>query len=90
MKKFEHRLVQAGVTAHNMVIRYQEMSECVQSVMIPPTILDDTEDDEVLACAVSAKADVIGSGDHHLLDLRSFQGIQILTARELLALMQPK
>jgi hypothetical protein len=34
----------------------------------------------VLAAALAAKADLIVSGDAHLLDLKSFQGIKIVTA----------
>jgi uncharacterized protein len=88
MKKFEQRLTQAGVRAFDMVIRYRELSEPVPRAIIPPTIFNDPSDDEVLACAVSAEADAIGSGDHHLLDLRSFRGIPILRAGDLLALVK--
>jgi predicted nucleic acid-binding protein len=38
----------------------------------------------VLACAIDAQADVIVSGDRHLLDLGSHQAISILTARQFL------
>ncbi len=87
MKKFESRLAHAGVEARDLVIRYTEMSVCVPRVYIPPTFLDDLEDDEVLACAVSAEANVIISGDHHLLDLGSYNGIPILKADDLLTLI---
>lgn len=39
----------------------------------------DPADDKYLACALEAQADYIISGDHHLLDLKSFRGIKILT-----------
>jgi putative PIN family toxin of toxin-antitoxin system len=44
----------------------------------------DPSDDKFLACAVDGRADVIVSGDQHLLALRQFQGIPILTAHQLL------
>ena len=47
-------------------------------------IPDDPADEKVLACAVDAQADVIVSGDAHLLALGEHQGILILTAREFL------
>lgn len=53
-------------------------------------ILSDRDDERVLECAVAARADMIISGDHHLLDLRSFRGIRILRAGELLALMESR
>jgi predicted nucleic acid-binding protein len=45
----------------------------------------DPDDDAVIACAVGADADVIVSGDHHLLDLGKHGEITIVTARQLLA-----
>jgi putative PIN family toxin of toxin-antitoxin system len=44
----------------------------------------DPADEMVLACAVDAEADVIVSGDLHLLALWDYQGIPILTARAFL------
>jgi len=44
-------------------------------------IPDDSSDAKVLACAIDAEADVIVSGDSHLLALGEYQGIPILTAR---------
>ena len=47
-------------------------------------IPDDPSDEAVLACAVEGLADVIVSGDQHLLSLGEYQGIPILTARQFL------
>lgn len=41
-------------------------------------IPDDPSDNMVLSCAVEGEADFIISGDHHLTDLRIFQGIKIV------------
>jgi putative PIN family toxin of toxin-antitoxin system len=51
---------------------------------IPETkqISADRDDDYVLACANSAQAEAIVSGDPHLLDLKSYLGIPIMTPRE--------
>jgi len=43
----------------------------------------------VLACAVAARAEVIVSGDNHLLELKEYDGIPILTAAQLLARIKP-
>ena len=47
-------------------------------------IPEDPADEMVLACAVDAQADVIVSGDRHLLDLGSYRSIPILTVRQFL------
>jgi hypothetical protein len=51
-------------------------------------IPEDPADEMVLACAVEAGADVIVSGDRHLLDLGTYQGIRILTVREFLGRLE--
>ena len=48
----------------------------------------DPADDMVLACAVEGQADLIVSGDRHLLDLGEYQGIPIVTARQFLERLQ--
>jgi len=47
-------------------------------------IKDDPEDNKFLECALAGTADLIISGDHHLLDLKKFRGINILSTREAL------
>jgi putative PIN family toxin of toxin-antitoxin system len=44
----------------------------------------DVDDLVFLACAVDGFADIIASGDKHLKTLKSYRGIPIITARDLL------
>ena len=48
----------------------------------PPNLIariaEDPDDDMFLACALAGEADTIISGDHHLLDLARYQGVEIL------------
>ncbi len=48
---------------------------------------DDPDDDFVLACAVEGEANLIVSGDNHLLTLATYQGIPIVTVREFLQIL---
>lgn len=48
------------------------------------SIPEDPADEMVLACAIDAQADVIVSGDRHLVDLSSYRSIPVLTARQFL------
>ena len=48
----------------------------------------DPDDNKVLACAKAAKAEIITSGDDHLLNLKEYEGIRILTVNQLLAEVQ--
>jgi predicted nucleic acid-binding protein len=45
---------------------------------------EDPDDDRILEAAIAGRADAIVSGDRHLLALRAFRGIPILTPRQLL------
>jgi len=47
-------------------------------------IPDDPGDEKVLACAAEAGADLIVSGDHHLLTLGDYRGIPVISVREFL------
>lgn len=43
-----------------------------------PLLAADPDDTKNLECAVEGKADYLVSGDHHLLDLKFYQGIRIV------------
>jgi len=51
-------------------------------------IAKDPDDNHVLECAVAGNADFIVTGDKHLLDFGSFEGIQVLTARQFLHFLE--
>jgi putative PIN family toxin of toxin-antitoxin system len=86
--KFENKLAAAGLSIEQIVDRYAEMAAVVQPAAIAPTVLDDPDDDQVLACAMAARADLIVSGDRrHLLPLGSFEGIPIVSPAEALRLI---
>lgn len=48
------------------------------------SVPDDPDDEIVLACAMEGQADLIVTGDQHLLALGTFRGIPIVTVRSLL------
>lgn len=48
------------------------------------SIPDDPDDEIILACALDGEADLIASGDKHLLALGNFRDISIVTVKQLL------
>jgi putative PIN family toxin of toxin-antitoxin system len=46
----------------------------------------DQDDNHILECAIEANAEIIVTGDKHLLDLHPYRGISILTPRAFLEL----
>lgn len=63
---------------------FKSHSEIIFPQHILHVVRDDPSDDRILECAVEGKANMIVSGDHHLLTLKSFRGIRIMTVREFL------
>lgn len=64
----------------------------VKAITVPPmepltVIRDDPSDNRFLECALAGKADVIVSGDRHLLRLKRFRGIPILTPKAFLEIL---
>jgi putative PIN family toxin of toxin-antitoxin system len=77
--KFSERLALIGKTAEQVVQDHLQITTVIEVEPISPTIEADPDDDMVLACALSSKADCVVSGDPHLLDLGVFEDIPILT-----------
>jgi len=87
-KKAAARLVAAAVTPHELVLGYAALASIIDPAEIEPVVLADPDDDAVIACAVAGRSEAIVSGDSHLLDLKQYQGIRIVTAAELVAEIQ--
>lgn len=81
-KKFVKQLETRGLQVTEVFTGYAALAMIVVPAIIPPTIANDPSDDAVLACALGAKADLIVSGDQHLLGLGSYQDIPIVTATD--------
>lgn len=84
-EKFAKRLEAADVTVQELVEGYSALATVIDAEPIEPVIIRDPDDDAVIACAFSAEAEIIVSGDDDLLELKEYQGIRILTATKLLA-----
>jgi putative PIN family toxin of toxin-antitoxin system len=71
------------------IIRYirsalEDLAEFVTPEKRVKVIEDDPNDNRILECALEAKADFIISGDHHLLELKEYQSIRIITPSDLM------
>lgn len=52
--------------------------------------LEDVPDNRILECAVTAKADLIVTGDQRLLALREFEGVSIVRLADFLRMVPPE
>ena len=64
------------------------MSKIVADNPVFKAVLEDPDDDVVLNAAVAGKADLIVSGDRHLLKLECFKGIRIVSVVDMLEILE--
>ena len=85
--KFTARLQSLHVNAEEMIAGYVRLAHVVLPQPIPPVVLEDPEDDAVLACALAAKATYVVSGDPHLLTLKQYRSIHIVSPRSFISMI---
>lgn len=90
--KFSQRIAaHCATTPSALTVRYSALVTLVTPSEVPRVVEDDADDDQVLACALAANADLIVSGDKHLLSLGgAYQGIRIVTPAEAIHTMGAK
>lgn len=81
-EKFSKKLEGKKYTVNEAVTKIALIATLIESTHKINVIKEDPDDNRVLECAVSAKADVIISGDGHLLNLKNYAGIDIVPASE--------
>lgn len=82
------RLALIDTTAAKVLADYVEVIELIAPATVPRVVPGDVDDDQVIAAAVAAQADLIVSGDRkHVLPLGSHAGIAIVDAAEALRLI---
>lgn len=70
--------------------RLQEIAVTTPATLFIQAVPNDTTDDKYLACAVEGRADYIVSGDRHLQELTSFEGIPVVDPARFLMLVTDK
>jgi putative PIN family toxin of toxin-antitoxin system len=88
-QKLAKNVVATGLTASQMLMNYRKVVPLVTARQLPQQVSPDKDDDAVLTAAQAAKADLIVSGDRkHLLALKRFEGISIVTAAQAVAMIE--
>lgn len=77
--KFSSRLTLSNKTPHSVIDDYLQFVEIIEPHPIPPVVLADRDDDAIIACAFTAEANCIVSGDPHLLSLEIVHNIAIVS-----------
>jgi putative PIN family toxin of toxin-antitoxin system len=78
-EKFAAQLRRTRFTSAFLLARYTQLATLLTPVEITVAELRDPDDAHVLACALTARAEAIVSGDADLHALGSYQGITVLS-----------
>lgn len=79
----DKKLIIKGVV-HNVI----ENSEIVEPIVKLDVIKDDPDDNKVLECAKEGMVSYIVTNDNHLLKVKEFEGIKIVTPEEFLRILK--
>jgi uncharacterized protein len=86
--KLARPITRSGMTLDDLLARYTNVAIVVQPATVPRIVPNDPDDDQVIAAAVEARADVIVSGDKDLHDLGgNYNGIRIVTPAQAVQLI---
>jgi len=81
------RLALQDRTALELVADYLVAADLVVPRTVPRVVMPDADDDHVIAACVAAQADLLVSGDRHLLAIGQHQGTRVVTPTEALRLI---
>lgn len=84
-ERLQPRLERLALSPSDLVSWTAALASVFDDTEGDPIVTADPDDDVFLHCASVAGAVYVVSGDHHLLDLRSHEGIPVLTIRDFLA-----
>jgi putative PIN family toxin of toxin-antitoxin system len=77
--KFKLRIRSLQTSVAELMESLLSMVEVIPDLPIEPVIKRDPDDDKILACAVAAQAEWLISGDNHLLSVKRYKRIPIIT-----------
>lgn len=79
--KLESIYTQAGITQTELLGKILSIARFVRPKSKVGVVKEDPSDNRVIECALAAKAGHIVSGNEHLLRMRSYAGIEIISVK---------
>lgn len=89
-EKFSKKLQNKGQTIDKIVAKIALIATLIEPTQKINIIKENPDDNRILECAVSAKVNYIISGDSHLLNLKRYFGIDIMSASDFLKKKETK
>lgn len=83
-KRLARHIEASALSVDDLVVGYAALTHVITPASIARAVPQDPDDDQVLACALAAQAVLVVSGDHSLLNLKTYHGIAIVTPSDAL------
>lgn len=80
--KFQQYIDNQQASPGELFAKIASLCTIIQVDRVVKGICSDADDEKFLSCALAANVEVLVSGDSHLLDLKKYRSIRVLTARE--------
>ncbi len=80
--KFQQYIDNQQASPGELFAKIASLCTVVQVDQVVKGVRPDADDEKFLSCVLTANVGVLVSGDKHLLDLKKYRSIRILTARE--------
>jgi putative PIN family toxin of toxin-antitoxin system len=80
--KFQQYIDNQQASPGGLFTKIASLCTIIQVDEIVKGVCSDADDEKFLSCAIAANVEVLVSGDKHLLDLKQYQSVRILNARE--------
>jgi hypothetical protein len=86
-RKFEKKIAASLMSVDQLVDRYSDLTLMVRPIAVTG-VAPDPDDDVVIGTALSARAELIVTGDKGLLSVSSHQGVRVVGVGEALAAIE--
>ena len=80
--KFQKYIASQQTSSEDLFTKIASLCTIIQVKQVISGVCPDADDEKFLSCALDANVEVLVSGDRHLLDLKQYKSVRILTARE--------
>lgn len=89
-ERVRRRHQMTGEEIHEVMAQFRRFAILVEHLETLDVVKDDPDDNKFLECALAGGAEFVISGGPHLLGLRQYQGIQILSPAAFLAFLNTR
>lgn len=85
---FKERINLLGLTRENIINQIIELNKIIEIDGNLNAIKDDPDDNIILETAIKSKSEFLISGDNHLLDLKKYDNIKIISCRDFIDMLE--